>query len=83
MYRIAAEERINDLQSLVDQTFQQFALDDSEDDDIDDLLSDEGSEENMLPRPNNLESHSANNLYQSSLPAHVRHIRSNSTHFDL
>lgn len=30
--RIAAEQRITDLQSLVDETFQQFALDDSEDD---------------------------------------------------
>ncbi len=30
--RIAAEQRISDLQNLVDETFQQFALDDSEDD---------------------------------------------------
>ncbi len=30
--RLAAEKRIVDLQSLVDETFQQFALDDSEDD---------------------------------------------------
>lgn len=30
--RIAAEQRITDLQNLVDETFQQFALDDSEDD---------------------------------------------------
>ena len=32
LYRLAAEKRIADLQSLVDETFQQFALDDSEDD---------------------------------------------------
>lgn len=32
VYRIAAEQRISDLQNLVDETFQQFALDDSEDD---------------------------------------------------
>lgn len=32
MVRIAAEQRIADLQSLVDETFRQFALDDSEDD---------------------------------------------------
>ena len=31
-YRLAAEERINSLQHLVDETFQQFALEDSEDD---------------------------------------------------
>ena len=30
--RLAAEQRISDLQTLVDETFQQFALDDSEDD---------------------------------------------------
>lgn len=30
--RLAAEQRISDLQKLVDETFQQFALDDSEDD---------------------------------------------------
>lgn len=31
-YRVAAEHRIADLQHLVDETFRQFALDDSEDD---------------------------------------------------
>ena len=30
--RLAAEERAHDLQRLVDETFQQFGLDDSEDD---------------------------------------------------
>ncbi len=30
-FRIAAEQRIRDLQDLIDETFQQFALDDSED----------------------------------------------------
>lgn len=30
--RIAAEKRITDLQNMVDETFQQFSLDDSEDD---------------------------------------------------
>lgn len=30
-HRLAAEQRITDLQNLVDETFQQFALDDSED----------------------------------------------------
>ena len=30
--RVSAEERIRGLQSLVDDTFQQFALEDSEDD---------------------------------------------------
>lgn len=30
--RLAAEERATSLQSLVDETFQQFALEDSEDD---------------------------------------------------
>ena len=32
MCRLAAEERINGLQQIVDETFQQFALEDSEDD---------------------------------------------------
>lgn len=32
LHRLAAEDQIHGLQSLVDQTFQQFALDDSDDD---------------------------------------------------
>ena len=32
LYRLAAEDQIHSLQKLVDDTFQQFALDDSEDD---------------------------------------------------
>ena len=31
-HRLAAQERVNGLQQLVDDTFQQFALEDSEDD---------------------------------------------------
>ena len=34
--RLAAEEQIRDLQGLIDETFKQFALDDSEDDFEDD-----------------------------------------------
>jgi hypothetical protein len=37
--RLAAEQRANGLQQLVDDTFQQFALDDSEDDSYDELSS--------------------------------------------
>ena len=36
---MAAEERINEMQVLVDQTFQQFALDDSEEEGDEDSLS--------------------------------------------
>lgn len=46
--RLAAEERIATLQALVDQTFQQFALDDSEDDEFDD---DSVSETSPLQNP--------------------------------
>ena len=38
-HRLAAEQRANGLQQLVDDTFQQFALDDSEDDSYDELSS--------------------------------------------
>jgi hypothetical protein len=38
-HRLAAEQRANGLQQLVDETFQQFALDDSEDDSYDELSS--------------------------------------------
>ena len=38
--RVAAEQQIRDLQSLIDETFQQFALDDSEEDDFDDGSAD-------------------------------------------
>ena len=37
--RLAAEERVKDLQGLIDETFSQFALDDSEDDFEDDSPS--------------------------------------------
>ena len=36
---MAAEQRANGLQKLVDETFQQFALDDSEDDSYEELSS--------------------------------------------
>ena len=35
MCRLAAEHRVHDLQNLVDETFQQFAIDDSEDEVVD------------------------------------------------
>lgn len=82
VYRVAAEERISDLQTLVDQTFQQFALDDSEDDDINDSHSDDENGESSAPESTKLGSHLSHNIYPSSLPAHVRHVRSNSTHFN-
>ena len=37
-YRSAAEEQIHDLQGIIDETFKQFALDDSEDDYCEDDL---------------------------------------------
>ena len=52
-HRLAAEEQVKGLQSMVDETFQQFALDDSEDDDLCDGTSDEGSTPNLLRRPLN------------------------------
>ena len=46
--RLAGEERINDLQSLVDRTFQQFALDDSEDEDGEDDFTSDGSNTDLI-----------------------------------
>lgn len=85
MLRLAAEERIASLQSLLDETFQQFALDDSEDEDFDDdSLSGDSLLESSLgsgmpldeldQTPSPLTPTSVN-----ALPNHVRHIRSNST----
>ena len=51
LYRLAAEDQIHSLQTLVDDTFQQFALDDSEDD----CTDDEGS---LSPFENSFEERS-------------------------
>ena len=55
-HRVAAEDQVHGLQSLIDETFQQFALDDSEDDFFD--FSDEGSTMNLEPTISNGHAHS-------------------------
>ena len=56
--RLATEEQVKGLQAVIDDTFQQFALDDSEDEE---LFSDEGSGFN-LTRPLKGHTHSTPEL---------------------
>ena len=87
---MASEERISGLQSLIDQTFQQFALDDSEDDDFeDDSISVSGDSLNEALEVNVVNYDEPPCTYSPSTPvsplrqhkilSSVRHIRTNST----
>lgn len=79
---MAADERISTLQSLVDQTFKQFALDDSEDEDFEEE-SGSSSGDSVNESMTSSEIGQRFDLYSPSpIPGHVRHIRSNSTHFN-
>lgn len=61
--RLATEEQVKGLQAMIDETFKQFALDDSEDDE---LFSDEGgSATNLTHRSLNGHTHSTPELSNS------------------
>ena len=79
--RLASEERICSLQALVDQTFKQFAMDDSEDEDFEEDYS---AGESFSGESDSIETADipVYDMYSpTTVPTHVRHIRSNSTHF--
>ena len=84
--RLAAEETIQSLQKLVDQTFQQFALDDSEEDEYyeEGSISEESLDSSVVMNENGLGSESPlpitphpDNSYRDKLI--VRHMRAQSS----